>query len=177
MGSFPEIDPLVKPAEPEAEAEQEPQAPESKQEAPAPDESLPWRLEPDWQVVQRHVSRVSNRPKELLVRIQLPGMTSINELNLDVQSERVTLRQELEPIVKLDIKLPFAVESENGSAKFDADKSTLEIQVPVCQPVEKAEEALLQLEDQAAAGPEEEKAAAEQEHVMAREQKMLGMGM
>jgi len=141
----------------------------------------------EFKIVQRHASRSSNRPRELLVRIKMPGLESISALELNVEQDRVVVKHEADPAVDLDIKLPFPVESDDGSATFDKERCTLSVTLPVVKPEEKPQEALLGLENDAEGAAEdaegEEAKVGERldqkgvEHVMAREQKGLGFGM
>jgi len=116
----------------------------------------------------------------------MPGLEGIAALDLDVQQDRVMLKHASEPVVDLDIKLPFPVVSDDGSATFDKDKCTLNVVLPVVKPDEKPQEALLRLEENADGEAADKAAAGEQgeiedadiaEFVMAQEQKSLGFGM
>jgi len=76
--------------------------------------------------------------------------------------------------VDIDIKLPFAVDKEEGSARFDQVKSTLSITLPVIQEVEDPQVALLKIEAEGAGAPAEGEEGEERKaNVMAREQIML----
>jgi len=61
------------------------------------------------------------------VKIKLPGANS-KEMNLDINTNRLILTT---PKYKLYLHLPHKVEHEKGKAKFDSDKSLLDLTLPV----------------------------------------------
>eukprot|EP00854_Cymbomonas_tetramitiformis_P017670 gene17670-21051_t len=72
-------------------------------------------------------------PKELVVRINLPRLTSIAGVELDVSSTRILLRKQ--DMYRLDFQLPHKVDSDKGNAKFDKPKRTLEASPSITLPV------------------------------------------
>ncbi|KAK3279338.1 hypothetical protein CYMTET_12769, partial [Cymbomonas tetramitiformis] len=81
-------------------------------------------------------------PKELVVRINLPRLTSIAGVELDVSSTRILLRKQ--DMYRLDFQLPHKVDSDKGNAKFDKPKRTLEITLPVIPPPRVAAKAFVE---------------------------------
>ncbi|KAH3858717.1 hypothetical protein DPMN_101343 [Dreissena polymorpha] len=75
-------------------------------------------------------SRPSTRPKVLVVTIDLPLCNSATGVDLDIFEDKLSLKSE-KPPYKLDLKLPYAVDDENGSAKFDKSKKCLIVTLPV----------------------------------------------
>lgn len=70
-------------------------------------------------------------PHELAVTIDLPLLTTTNDANLDVTSRKITLCSEKPAKYKLEIALPYEVDEEKGTAKFDKSKRQLLITLPV----------------------------------------------
>jgi len=140
---------------------------------PPPEKALKHGNEVDYQIVQRHQSRFSNRPRELLVRVKIPGLASASQLDLDIteNSMKVTGGEE-STTVDLNIKLPFPVDKDGGSAQFDSVKSTLSITLPVVQGEEDSEQNSLVMTEEGAAEAEDE-APGKEENVMARDQKAM----
>ncbi|KAL4239094.1 Protein kintoun [Mactra antiquata] len=77
-------------------------------------------------------ARTSTRPKDLVISIELPLCKSAAGVDLDIFEEKLTLTSE-KPAYKLDLKLPYPVDDENGSAKFDKSKKALVVTLPVIQ--------------------------------------------
>jgi dynein assembly factor 2 len=75
-------------------------------------------------------SRPTTRPKELIVNIELPLCKSAAGVDLDIFEDKLSLKSE-KPAYKLDFKLPYPVDDENGSARFDKSKKSLVITLPV----------------------------------------------
>ena len=75
-------------------------------------------------------SRPSTKPKELVVSIELPLCKSATGVALDIFEDKMSLKSET-PAYKLDIKLPYQVDDELGSAKFDKMRKLLIITLPV----------------------------------------------
>jgi len=115
----------------------------------AGDEALPakpptsakrWRT-PQHSLVHRGVgelastwgdSRVesSGRPRELVVKVTLPELSSAADIGLDITERTFELCHEGMGY-KLELPLPYAVLSEQGSAKFDKVKKMLVVTLPV----------------------------------------------
>lgn len=75
-------------------------------------------------------ARPTTRPKELVINIELPLCKSAAGVDLDIFEDKLSLKSE-KPAYKLDLKLPYAVDDENGSARFDKSKKSLVITLPV----------------------------------------------
>jgi len=75
-------------------------------------------------------SRPTTRPKELVVSIELPLCKSAAGVDLDIFEDRLVLKSE-KPAYSLDLKLPYPVNDEDGSAKFDKGKKSLIVTLPV----------------------------------------------
>merc|ERR1712043_152025 len=76
-------------------------------------------------------ARTSTRPTQLVVEIHLPLCKSAAGVDLDIFERRLTLQYSKTAKYKLDLKLPFPVDENDGSAKFDKQKKTLVITLPV----------------------------------------------
>lgn len=70
-------------------------------------------------------------PKELVVRIDLPLLSSSKDVFLDVNTKSIYLCSEKPAKYKLTIQLPFEVQKLDGKAQFDSDKRQLQITLPV----------------------------------------------
>lgn len=68
------------------------------------------------------------RPSEMVIEVSLPELASAAGIDLDVLEYVVTLESET---YKLVLKLPYPVHDDQGSAKFDKAKHSLEITLPV----------------------------------------------
>ena len=76
-------------------------------------------------------ARTSTRPTQLVVEIELPLCKSAANVNLDIFEKRLILEYSKTAKYKLDVKLPFPVDENEGSAKFDKGKKTLVVTLPV----------------------------------------------
>eukprot|EP00388_Colpodella_angusta_P024377 GDKJ01063794.1.p1 GENE.GDKJ01063794.1~~GDKJ01063794.1.p1 ORF type:complete len:215 (-),score=47.47 GDKJ01063794.1:48-602(-) len=65
--------------------------------------------------------------REFTVKIKVPG-TTMKQISLDVTDERLIMQG---PKHKLNIALPYAVDSDNGSAKFDPRTCVLSVILPI----------------------------------------------
>lgn len=74
------------------------------------------------------------RPKELVVQITLPLLTSAKTVSLDVLKKQLLLHTDTPAAYRLDIVLPYPVEEEKGSARFDKSKRKLIVVLPVTPP-------------------------------------------
>ena len=70
-----------------------------------------------------------SRPDSIVIKISLPGIRSAVEAELDVTSFQLELKCSTKYALSID--LPFPVFSDNGSAKFDKQRSELSITLPV----------------------------------------------
>ena len=68
---------------------------------------------------------VANAPANLVVSIHLPKLKSAKPCQLDVTERNLTLKSSEPAAYKLELKLPYPVDDENGSAKFDKTKKRL----------------------------------------------------
>ena len=76
-------------------------------------------------------AKTSTRPKALVVKIELPLLTSAGQVSLDIFERRLMLESMTPAKYKLDLALPFSVNDDEGSAKFDKAKRTLTVTLPV----------------------------------------------
>ncbi|KAK6181059.1 hypothetical protein SNE40_008997 [Patella caerulea] len=76
-------------------------------------------------------SKTSTRPKELVVSIDLPLLKSAASADLDIFEKRLVLESKEPAQYKLDIALPYPVNEDDGSAKFDKTKRCLIVTLPV----------------------------------------------
>ncbi|XP_051875337.1 protein kintoun [Pristis pectinata] len=72
----------------------------------------------------------STRPKELVVTIDLPLLNSAENACLDV-TEKLLCLESQKPAYKLDLTLPYPVDENQGSAKFNKSKRQLVVTLPV----------------------------------------------
>jgi dynein assembly factor 2 len=68
-------------------------------------------------------------PKELIVRIEVPRVKSLADMQLDTDQRRLSFS--VPDIYELTVDLPYAVDSSRGSAKFDKSTGRLTIVLPV----------------------------------------------
>lgn len=81
------------------------------------------------------LNQPSSRPKQLILRVNLPSIKSPKYVSLDVSEERLVLKSlDTKPFYHLNLKLPYPVLNEEGSARFDKEKHVLTITIPVCRP-------------------------------------------
>ncbi|XP_071078867.1 protein kintoun-like [Haliotis cracherodii] len=76
-------------------------------------------------------ARTSTRPKDLVVKVFLPLLPSAGNVDLDIFEQRLTVESKAPAAYKLDIKLPFNVNDDEGTAKYDKSKRCLTITLPV----------------------------------------------
>jgi len=81
----------------------------------------------------RNAQRYANRPKELVIAIELPALISARSVDLDVSDDRLQLFT-MKKIYELDLKLPYPVHGAKGKAKFLKKTRTLRVTVPVQPP-------------------------------------------
>jgi len=135
-------------------------------------------------VVQRNPDRITRRPRELLVKVRLPGLTSAAGVDVDVDGAARSLRVDhLGANLHAQATLPFPVDGDKGSATFNSDTSLLILTLPVVVPKEEAKDALAHLENSTPNeastpnGDNEPSETDEMEHVMVREQGLRGMAI
>merc|ERR1711865_127179 len=73
-----------------------------------------------------------HRPTKLVIRVTLPGLKSLENVELDVSERALVLVVPGKP--KFERKLPYPVNSDKGKAKFHKNRSLLEVTVPVLPP-------------------------------------------
>ena len=78
----------------------------------------------------------SSRPKEIEIKIYLPLLMSAGQCDLDVFEQQLVLTSTKPAKYKLDLKLPYPVDDENGGAKFDKSKKCLVVTLPVIPALE-----------------------------------------
>ena len=105
----------------------------------------------------------TSRPRELLVKVELPELSSAADIDLDITERRLELTHE-GARYQLSLPLPFPVLSEQGSAKFDKAKHILSVTLPVA-----ASAAPTPVWEPAAKGQTEEERAAEEAAEKARD--------
>jgi hypothetical protein len=71
----------------------------------------------------------NGRPDALVIKIDLPKIDSARDVDVDIQER--TLDLQVPNMYRLHLDLPFPVLPEKGDAKFDKQKKTLTITVPV----------------------------------------------
>jgi len=86
-------------------------------------------------VVQRNPDRITRRPRELLVKVRLPGLTSAAGVDVNVENRSVRV-DHLGANLHAQTTLPFPVDGDKGSATFDTDTSLLILTLPVVAPAE-----------------------------------------
>lgn len=107
-----------------------------KQDGPAePKYSITHRSNVDLQEY-RNVpdAKTSTRPNELEIKIELPLLDSAKQVELDVFERKLTLSSEKPAEYKLELSLPYPVDDEQGSARFDKNKHCLIVTLPVLPP-------------------------------------------
>jgi dynein assembly factor 2 len=73
----------------------------------------------------------STIPKELVVEIELPLLKSAGPVDLDIFEKKLTMKSTEPAKYKLVLDLPYPVDENMGSAKFDKGKRKLCITLPV----------------------------------------------
>ena len=79
-------------------------------------------------------SSQSARPKEIVVKVDLPRVPAGQggKVELDVSEKRVTLK--FKEVYDLSFQLPYRVDDTQGAAKFDKHKSQLVVTLPLAKP-------------------------------------------
>jgi len=76
----------------------------------------------------------ATRPDELVVEIQLPLIKSANDIDVDIDETKLLLTTDPNAAkYKLELKLPYPVNEDGGSAKFDKPKRKLTLVLPVTE--------------------------------------------
>lgn len=78
----------------------------------------------------------SRRPKSLIFKISLPGISSSSSVDLDISEGRLELKSlpGIKRRYNLEVKLPYPVNHNAGTAKFDKASSMLTVILPVHKP-------------------------------------------
>ncbi|XP_071963383.1 uncharacterized protein [Antedon mediterranea] len=76
-------------------------------------------------------SMTTTRPKELVVKIKLPLLESAANVDLEVFERQLIIESVKPAAYKLDLALPYPVNDDVGSAKFDKSKRCLVVTLPV----------------------------------------------
>ena len=71
-----------------------------------------------------------NTNSNIIIDIHLPRVETASHVDLDVTAKHVSLNSEVGEY-KLDINLPYTVDDDQGTAKFDKDQHVLTINLPV----------------------------------------------
>jgi len=136
-------------------------------------------------IVHKNPDRVTRRPRELLVKVRLPGLTSAAavDVNVDGKGKTVTVTH-YENNIHTNVCLPYPVDEDAGSATFDAGAGLLVLTLVVVELVHAPEEALQHLEntDDHGSGNDSGNCNAinltkEQDHAMVRHQALRGMAL
>ncbi|KXZ49561.1 hypothetical protein GPECTOR_20g416 [Gonium pectorale] len=85
-----------------------------------------------WKDAGRGLALLPNVPKELLVRVTLPDVSSAGAVDLDVGQKMLKLT--VPGRYQLSVPLPYAVDEAKGRAKLDKVRKQLEITLPVVPP-------------------------------------------
>jgi len=68
------------------------------------------------------------RPKQLVIKIEVPRVQKMKDLDLDINDKHLILKAANK--YYLDISLPYKVNSDEGSAKFDSKAKVLTVTLP-----------------------------------------------
>ena len=81
----------------------------------------------------RHECPRASKAKQLIVSIYLDKATSAANINLDVSDQLLVIKPDSKSDVryKLELQLPYTVNSQKGSASFLQEKRTLVVSLPV----------------------------------------------
>ena len=86
----------------------------------------------DHTILQDVATAAAKRPKQLIVHINLDEEeTSAANINLDVSEKMLKIIPDSKCRYKLDLELPYPVNSQKGNASFDKRRSVLVVKLPV----------------------------------------------
>ena len=80
---------------------------------------------------------LSTRPKSIAYKIELPGVSSVSDLDLDVSDSKLVMTSSVCPgrvTFLLEVFLPYPCEGTSSKAKWDKDKKVLTVTIPVRPP-------------------------------------------
>jgi len=98
-----------------------------------PKYAITHRSELDYQdyAVDPDIRRKSTRPKALIVEVFLPLLSSAVPIQLDIFERQLKLVSTKPAKYKLEVMLPYAVDENQGSARFDKARRKLVVTLPV----------------------------------------------
>ena len=86
----------------------------------------------DHTMLQDVATAAAKRPKQLIVHINLDeAETSAANINLDVSEKMLKIIPDSKCGYKLDLELPYPVNSQKGNASFDKRRTVLAVKLPV----------------------------------------------
>jgi len=89
------------------------------------------------------IRRKSTHPKELVIEVFLPLLSSAVPIQLDIFERQLKLESTKPAKYRLELMLPFAVDENRGTARFDKARRKLVITLPVLPAATKTESLLL----------------------------------
>ena len=113
------------------------------------------------------IAAASGKPRELVVKIELPELASAATIDLDITERKLCLTEPTAHYA-LELPLPAAVLADQGAAKFDKAKRVLSITLPVAAALAPAPKWTPASEGQSAADAEKEEAEAAAREAAAR---------
>eukprot|EP00984_Skeletonema_dohrnii_P022706 scaffold11804_cov105-Skeletonema_dohrnii-CCMP3373.AAC.4 len=78
-----------------------------------------------------HHNSSSRRPKQLIVHVYLDKIASATEIDLHVSETKVEVGSKEHKYKKLDLQLPYPINSQEGKASFDKAKRSLILRLPL----------------------------------------------
>jgi len=131
-------------------------------------------------VIERNPDRVTRRPRELLVKVRLPGVTSAAGVDMKFKEKSIRV-DHMEANLHADVVLPYVVDDDAGSATFDPEKNLLVLTLPVVVPKEEEKQALQHLEESTdkieISEDAEGQKSQDEDHIMVRQQALRGMSL
>ena len=85
------------------------------------------------QHMMHQLTPVHNMPAELVIQISLPRRENASQIDLDIGTKSLSLVDE-KCRYKLEIELPFQVDDESSTARFEKKNRTLTVTLSVIQP-------------------------------------------
>jgi len=118
---------------------------ESAKKTPTPPTPTPEFTTPTYKLIHRKNSDIKDfahlvecsdatRPDELVVEILVPLIKSAKDIDVDIHETKLLLSTDPKAAkYKLELKLPYPVNEDGGSAKFDKQKRKLTLVLPVVE--------------------------------------------